>query len=137
MLLKFNQRAVGSCQHVSAIIAPLGIPFHAGHYYASEMSQLGRINDFFPPLASCIAPSNTMKASPQRGSFLVTPSSYPLSPTSKFFSNRDLLSASIRQPRSIAIAHIVFSVIWIPLTNNFKGGFSYLVLRFCQIIYVF
>lgn len=44
---------------------------------------LSRNNDCYPSLATCVAPSNTVKASPQQKGFQVRSSSIPLNTLSK------------------------------------------------------
>lgn len=83
---------------VGVIAVPLGIACHAGHCCGSQqLSQLGMTNNWFRPLADCIAPPSIIKANPQRGWFEINSHSNPPCPMSKVcdvFSDRDLPSTS-------------------------------------------
>lgn len=65
-----NQIKSGWFHHNTyAIIALMDISYHTDHYYSSQSSQLGEIvGCFFPPVA-WIAPSITIRASQEGGSF--------------------------------------------------------------------
>lgn len=107
---------------------------HGGSCHGSQASQLGRtVALLLPSLDACMAPSGTMKASPQEGGFQVRSSSGPLDPVPevhRVFISRDLLFISDRQPRAIAVDYNVLGVLWTTLTSNSKEGFSCLVLGF-------
>lgn len=90
----------------AAKIQVQGISCCAGHYCGSQASQLGRTIDCFPPLTTCITPSSTMKARPQKGGFDVRSSANLLSAVNCVVSSAigTLTSTSQRQPRATAIA---------------------------------
>ena len=77
------------------------------------VAHMGRIIVFFPLLEACIASSGTMKASLQKESFQLISSLNP-SNVHCVFSNRDLPSTSVRQPRAIAMAYIVWEFPGLP-----------------------
>lgn len=84
---------VGYPQNISAIIAPLGISCHGGHC-SLQYSQLGRTFNCFPPLATYINPSDTVRASSQEGDFQMSSSLIPpsaLSEVHNVFNNKVLL----------------------------------------------
>jgi hypothetical protein len=41
------------------------LPYHAGHCHSSQLSQQGRTVAYFSPLEAHMAPSSSMKATPQ------------------------------------------------------------------------
>lgn len=87
----------------------------------SSMWQLGRTIECFSPLAVCITPSSIMKVSSQEEGFWVRFSSIFLSPVSEeyiVFSNMELPSNSVRQPRETSVPWIVWGVTWTTLTNT-------------------
>lgn len=103
-----------------------------------EHLQLDRTIDCFSLLATGITP-DTMKANPQGRGFQVKSRSIPASSIRSkvcgVFNNRDLSSASGKQPKAAAIAFYYFGVSWSPLTNNSIEDFLCLAMGFCQIVY--
>lgn len=68
----------------------------------SQVSDLGRTDNYLPPLETCMAPSGTMDTSPPRAAFSSVPAQRSLHLVSEVrgvFSNRGLLSTSWWQPR--------------------------------------
>lgn len=92
---------VGYHQDESVTIKPLRITCHAGHCCHSEVSQLGRMIDGFPPLGPYVVPSSTMQAGPQGEGFWVRFCVIP---------NRGFLSTSGEATKATAIAYIVLRI---------------------------
>lgn len=81
---------------------------------------MGRSIDCFSSVES-MEYSGTGKATPHRGSFQVRSISDHLGPVSEgcgVFSNRDLISASGRQPRTIAVVYQVLVVSLAKMTKK-------------------
>lgn len=81
-----------------AIIAPVSMPCQDSHYYSFHNSQLGKTENFWPPVA-CKTPSSTIKASQCRRSFEVRISLfslYSMTQVSGVFNNMALPSCSVR-----------------------------------------
>lgn len=75
-------------------------------YCGSYASELGGPVGCFPRLEACVAPSVTMKASPQEGTFRSVPSQGPLCPVSAV--EHDVFSRLWVQARAIAISSILW-----------------------------
>lgn len=85
----------------------------------------------FCPLAVCTE-SLMLRAGSQGGGVQVSSISSPPSHESEvcdLFSHRDLPSCSERQPRAVAIVHIVWGVFLTPLDDNSKRDLSFLSQR--------
>ena len=88
------------------------------------------------PSTACVAPSGTMKTSPQRIGFQVRSSLGPLDPESdvhSIFSNRELPSTSWKKENAIAIVYKYLVSFWKTLTTlkstsyTWYCGFYYIV----------
>lgn len=81
-----------------AIIAPVSMPCQDSHCHSFHNSQLGKTENFWPPLA-CKTPSSTIKASQCRRSFEVRISLfslYSMTQVPGVFNNMALPSCSVR-----------------------------------------
>lgn len=54
---KSNKKVVGYSHDVYATIVPVN-----SHYFSSQSSQMDKIDGYFSPLATYMAPSSTLKA---------------------------------------------------------------------------